>query len=342
MYQNMPYFCRMKKELLFDIKAWVVVAILLPLGINAPDWHDKIYLCGITVVILIAVFYPHKWLIDNFLKKKKYVQYAFGLLLLISLSTAIFTALLKPIEVYKGGFWGASINLLLFIFFSTAISYGYKGIWLQIQVEKAKRNQVEAELKLLQSQVNPHFLFNTLNNIYAQNLINHEEANEMILQLSDLMRYQTQSASKNEVSLDEEIEFLENYIAVEKKRLTDKTSVSFVVDIPENITLMLPPMLFIPFVENAFKHGIGTVTQSVMAQDALKGVNVIDIHLHVADNHLVFDIKNTIPTRKQAIKSTKTGLENIKKRLDLLYPDRHNLDVIMENQMYHVLLKISL
>jgi two-component system, LytTR family, sensor kinase len=321
----------MKKEVLFDIKAWIVVAILLPLGINAPDWNDKIYFCGITLVILIAVFYPHKWLIDNFLKKNKPVQYAFGLFLLVSLSTAIFTILLKPIEVYKGGFLGASINLLLFIFFSTAISYGYKGIWLQIQIEKAKRKQVEAELKLLQSQVNPHFLFNTLNNIYAQNLINHEEANEMILQLSDLMRYQTQSASKNEVSLDEEIEFLENYIALEKKRLTDKTNVSFVVDMLQNTTVMLPPMLFVPFVENAFKHGIGT-----------EGVNTIDIHLQITDNNLIFNIKNTIPTRKQAIKSTKTGLDNIKKRLDIIYPDKHNLDIVMENRMYIVQLKISL
>ncbi len=322
----------MKKEIVFDIKAWVLVAIVLPVFSTASSWQQNAILSLATCILLICLFYPHQWLLKTFLNKGKKKEYIAGLLMFVVLSAIILSSVLKQVSGNETlNFLKAIALALLFIFLTTAISYAYKGILLQFQVEKVKRQQVEAELKLLQSQVNPHFLFNTLNNIYAQNLINQEEANDMILQLSDLMRYQTQSSSKNEVPLEEEIEFLENYIALEKKRLTDKTTVSFVVDIPQNTTVMLPPMLFIPFVENAFKHGIGT-----------EGVNNIDIHLQIVDNHVVFDIKNAIPTRKQAVKSTKTGLENIKKRLALLFPDTHNLDVIMENQAYRVQLKIEL
>jgi two-component system, LytTR family, sensor kinase len=223
-------------------------------------------------------------------------------------------------------------NVITFLFVSTAISYAYKGILLQMQYEKTKRRQVEAELKLLQSQVNPHFLFNTLNNIYAQNLIHQEEANEMILQLADLMRYQIESAKKNEVNIHDEVEFLENYIALEKKRLTDKTQVHFSFEkLDDTPSLSIPPMLFIPFVENAFKYGIGS-----------DGVNFIKIHLAVKANQILFDIENGIPNRKQSVKSTKMGLDNIKKRLDLLFPNKYKLDIKTENQVYSVQLNIQI
>jgi two-component system, LytTR family, sensor kinase len=322
----------MKKEIIFDIKAWLAVLILLPLGVSAKNLNDKLILVAAIWLILLLLFYPHKWLLKNYLSHKKWVKYTLGVLLLLGGVTLPFIFLLTFIE---GGeqinFINAFLGNLLLLFFLTAFNYAYKGILLQIQYEKTKRRQVEAELKLLQSQVNPHFLFNTLNNIYSQNLNNHEEANEMILQMADLMRYQIESSKKNEVNIHDEIEFLENYIALEKHRLTDRIKVGFVVDNAENVDLTIPPMLFIPFIENAYKHGISA-----------EGECFINIFLGIKSNSISFKTENTIPLRKQKVKSTNTGLENIKKRLDLLFPEKHRLDITMDNQTYKVQLDIKI
>jgi two-component system, LytTR family, sensor kinase len=321
----------MKKETIFDIKAWALVALLMPLLVSANNVRDKIILCFVIFFMLIALFYPHKWLINRYLNQGKIRQYVVGLGVLIGVATASFVLVLSQLEPTKNNIITAIVTIVMMLFFSTAISYAYKGILLQIQYEKTKRRQVEAELKLLQSQVNPHFLFNTLNNIYAQNLSNHEEANEMILQLADLMRYQIESSKKNMVSIDDEIEFLENYIALEKKRSTDRIKVSFAVDKTDNLTMQIPPMLFIPFIENAYKHGISA-----------EGESVINIVLGVKEHGISFKIDNQIPVRKQLVKSTQTGLENIKKRLDLLFPNKHQLAITTDNQLYHVQLTINI
>ena len=325
----------MKKEIVFDIKVWLLVLILLPLGVTARNLKDKALLVVAIWIILILLYYPHKWLLKTYLSNKQWLKYTLGVLLLVGSVTIPFMFLLGFVDGGgEIGFITALIGNLVLLFFLTAINYAYKGILLQIQYEKTKRRQVEAELKLLQSQVNPHFLFNTLNNIYAQNLVHHEEANDMILQLADLMRYQIESAKKNEVNIEDEVEFLENYIALEKKRLTDKTQVHFSFEKQDDTPLSIPPMLFIPFVENAFKYGIGA--------DRGEGANFIKIHLAVKAREILFDIENGIPTRKQSVKSTKMGLDNIKKRLDLLFPDKYKLEIKTENQVYRVRLNIQI
>lgn len=316
----------MKKETVFDIKAWIVTLLLLFFVVSARNLQDKLLI----TVLPLCLFYPHKWLINKYFSKSNILPYAFRLIALIGIGAALLYLVLTK----EGGLKNvlvAVIVVTLTLFISTAISYAYKGILLQIQYEKTKRRQVEAELKLLQSQVNPHFLFNTLNNIYAQNLVNQEEANEMILQLADLMRYQIESSKKNVVSIDDEIEFLENYIALEKKRSTDRIKVSFAVDKADNLTMNIPPMLFIPFVENAYKHGIST-----------EGGCSINIILSVKEKGISFSIDNPIPARKQIVKSTKTGLDNIKKRLDLLFPNKHQLSIKTGNNIYYVQLDIQI
>lgn len=322
----------MKKEIIFDIKVWLVVAVVMPFGISARNLPDKILLTISIWVLLIILFYPHKWLLKNYLGEKKWLLYGLGLTVLIGSTGFLFSLVLNHIEGGDGiNYLASVIAITLLLFLSTAISYAYKGILLQIQYEKTKRKQVEAELKLLQSQVNPHFLFNTLNNIYAQNLSDQEEANEMILQLADLMRYQIESSKKNEVNIEDEIEFLENYIALEKKRSTDRIKINFEVEKAANLKMQIPPMLFIPFIENAYKHGVSA-----------EGESFIHIFLSIKEQSISFKTENLIPLRKQNVKSTKTGLENIKKRLDLLFPEKHQLVIKTDNQMYNVQLDIQI
>lgn len=321
----------MKKQLIFDIKAWLVVLLLLPFGVQTTDPSERLLISTGFWVILIIGFYPHQWLIRRYAKNKKWAIYGVGVLLLLLLLAKMTQYLLHWMpEIPEPGYLSILQSMAIFLFFSTAISYAYKGIWLQVQYEKARRQQVEAELKLLQSQVNPHFLFNTLNNIYAQNLSNQDDANDMILQLADLMRYQTESSRKDRVLLSEEINFLHNYISLEKKRLTANTEVIFKVEVPQDTEFMIPPMLFVPFVENAFKHGIG-----------IEPGNFIHICLSVQGKKLTFELKNSLPQRKRIVQSTQTGLDNVKKRLELLFPGQYQLDINTDDHVYSTRLALS-
>jgi two-component system, LytTR family, sensor kinase len=324
----------MKKEIWFDIKVWLVVGLLLPITVRGAQSPMQLVILSLTLwASLILLFYPHKWLINNYLKKKRWPLYVLGLLGLLGLSASMLTVIIVAVtgaEDVQTAFLGTLMSVFILLLVATSISYAYRGVVLDAQFQKTKRQQIEAELKLLQSQVNPHFLFNTLNNIYAQNLVHQEEANDMILQLADLMRYQIESAKKNEVAIKDEIEFIENYLALEKKRLTERIQTSFTVDISPQLSLQIPPMLFIPFIENAYKHGISA-----------EGACFIHIFLSIKPEAIVFKIENSVSTKKQIVKSTKMGLENIKKRLDLLFPDKHTLNVNTDNNVYSVQLRIN-
>lgn len=320
----------MKKELLFDLKAWLLVLLLLPIGVQVESNSERFFISLGFWLLLIVGFYPHQWLIKRFAQQKKWVIYGLGVSLLLCALAFLSRYLLHFADNGpEMTFLGLIRNMAIFLLFSTAISFAYKGIWLQIQYEKTRRQQVEAELKLLQSQVNPHFLFNTLNNIYAQNLSDQDAANDMILQLADLMRYQTESSRKNTVLLSEEVRFLNNYISLEKKRLTANTEVVFQAETPQEPPYWIPPMLFVPFVENAFKHGIGNEPK-----------NFIHINLAVHGEQLIFDLKNSVPQRKHIVQSTQTGLSNVKKRLELLFPNRYQLSANNDGQTYHARLEI--
>jgi two-component system, LytTR family, sensor kinase len=326
----------MKKETQVTIIAWLGALLMISIGVMASTWTEKIVMTIVAWLEFVIVFYVHQWLINHFFKKRKWLFYVSGLLALIAFLSPFKTFAERLFKESKGDveYLYQAFTTVLTIIFVTAVHYGYKGIMLQIQLEKTKNQQAQAELKLLQSQVNPHFLFNTLNNIYAQSLVHPPKAGDMLVQLGDLMRYQVESAKKNEVSIEAEIGFIENYLALERKRLIDTIKTNFSLKIAEEVDikmLKIPPMLFIPFIENAYKHGIS-------ADDD----NFIFIDLNISSRTISFKIENKIPLKKRDIISTKTGLENIKKRLNLLYLDKHHLTMTTNNHIYNVQLEIKL
>jgi LytS/YehU family sensor histidine kinase len=203
-------------------------------------------------------------------------------------------------------------NLLLMLVFN-AIAFSarfmHQGILHTFKVQQLRAEQMEGELKHLRSQVNPHFLFNTLNNLYATNLEDPEKANEIILQLADLMRYQLHSAQQQRVSLAEEVQMLENYISLEKIRIHNViVTVEKEGDFRE---VTLAPLLLLPLVENAFKHGTGLEASRIHFQFVLK------------DGTFEFNCVNTLPATRRKVHSGWVGLANVRKRLGLLYPDNH-------------------
>ncbi len=202
-----------------------------------------------------------------------------------------------------------------------------------IQRENAEKEKLQKEMELnyLKEQVNPHFLFNSLNSIYSLSRQKSPETPEVVMQLSELMRYQLESSKKDSVLLKEELEFLENYLLLEEKRLSKRCKVEFLIE-GELMGLRISPMLLIPFVENALKHGAQSTNEE----------STIDISASIKHNTLHFSVVNSKPSTVAASERKGLGLENVRRRLNLLYPNAHELEIEDKEKEYRVNLTIDL
>ena len=223
-----------------------------------------------------------------------------------------------------------------FLIISLLLSLMAIGIALSIRYmirrSERKQKEVEAELAWLKNQINPHFLFNTLNNISCLAQIDGEETQEAIMQLSDLLRYAMYETNKPKVPIGGEMEFMQNYINLMKLRCNEMTTVNAQF-IMHNAQLEVAPLLFISLIENAFKHGMNSNAPAT-----------IDIRLEQFDDTLVFNCDNTNnPKPNQDRSGSGIGLDNTRRRLDLLYSGRYTWEQeITPENIYHVKISIHL
>ena len=196
-----------------------------------------------------------------------------------------------------------------------------------------EQEKINSELSFLKAQINPHFFFNTLNNIYALTIIDVEAAQQALHKLSRLMRYVLYDTQNQTVMLSQEISFAQDYIQLMQLRLTDKVKVTLEPPVPFH-DVPIAPMLFLPFIENAFKHGVSSIEPSQ-----------IEIRISQIENKIMVDIKNTLfNERRTALdESNGIGLANTQRRLDLLYPGKYQLDVNenREDKEYEVRLELE-
>ena len=228
-------------------------------------------------------------------------------------------------EIFYYGGSGVVIYLLSFVY---RIALAYFG--LKRQAEQMLEQKSLAELNLLKSQVQPHFLFNTLNNIYYEAFREAPHTALLIGRLSDIMRYFVDESPKEYVSLQTEVKFLENYIALEEIRIRHGVKVSFYQQFEGSPSI--PPMLLITFVENIFKHGI----------DRSAAGNAFGLSLVQQDGFLLFSTENPLPADGPKTSSQGFGLKNLEKRLILLYGDRFELRTTRTASVYQASLKIPL
>ena len=228
-------------------------------------------------------------------------------------------------------------SVVSFFILLVALSYSLVKYW--IQNEKLKRilleEKLSTEMAFLKAQINPHFLFNVLNSFYAKALKNNvPELGDGIAKLAELMRYMVYETNEDKVALEKEIHHLKNFIQVYQLRIAedDDVTINFVVKGTVN-TVKISPMLLIPFVENAVKHGIDPKTKSI-----------INISIKVEQKKLYFEVTNTIHQGVYGLGdgSSGFGLANLKKRLSILYPNRYTLDTKEENGYYISLLILQL
>lgn len=208
------------------------------------------------------------------------------------------------------------------------------GLSLLLEYAKSQKVLVGYQLQTLQHQITPHFMFNVLNHIHVLMQTNVELASDLLVKYSEILRYQLYNGDKKQISIEQEVQFLKDFITVEELRWGDKLTVQCRWDV-EDKHLEIPALLFITFVENAFKY----VAKSIYEK------GTIEINFYQRKNKLEFEIKNTksvVQSAKNEDKELKLGLKNVKERLDILYPCKHDLQIKEANEVFHVRLLIQI
>ena len=325
-------------KLLLHLIGWGVLLLLVLLQNDLSDWNDKDYfLFTIVLVSMGIVVYINLYLlIPCYLFAKKYANYTGFLFVLVFLTASLITWVMNDLNLDSIDWSSRFVVTLIALAALALLTSGGKLLaeYLRkmMKFKEIENKQLKDELALLKEQVHPHFLFNTLNNLYG--LITQDQnqkAAEITLKLSDLMRYLLESSKTDKVSLKKEIKFLKDYLSLEKIRLTNNTDIRFEVSgIVSDV--FVAPLLFIPLVENAFKHGLNT----------LKADGFAHFSLSVQGKDLFFEAKNSLGKSLENSPESGTGIANLRKRLQLIYPNNHLLDIQKSNDEYKVVLHIQL
>ena len=326
---------------------WTVILFALPLAtfLSTRDWestHTSLVLVWQLLrgplVLYFANFYifgPHL-----FFRRRYGLFLLCNLLLVLAVNYGFFFSYFLIKEHVPAmnsaawiGFFSGAFMFLLLNLVMAAIAIGIlhfiriRQIKQQLKDEKAK--STEAELAWLKSQINPHFLFNTLNNISSLTQIDPDAAQDAIAQLSDLLRYAMYETNKKLVPIKGEVEFMRNYVSLMKLRCNEKAKVNCQFSIV-NDQLVIAPLLFISLIDNAFKHGLSSSRPSK-----------IDILLEQKADTLVFTCDNTNYPKDDGDRSgSGIGLENTRRRLELMYANRYTWEQKIENDIYHVRIEL--
>ncbi len=251
-------------------------------------------------------------------------------LLIIGLYTLLFTFFFLFIAFFRYRTHEENMDIFLLFLFPLPL---FVLLWIYDQwkwFQNLKADKAKAELALLKQQVNPHFFFNTLNNLYGLAKRKSDLAPELILKLSDIMRYVIYKGKETEVHLEEEIEYLENYIELQQIRHHQEVDIQFVKQVQQK-DIMIPPLLFIILLENAFKHGV----------DSLMHNAFVHINLEVKDGKIIFEVINNYDV--SSVNELKgIGLENLRKRLEIIYDTSYSLNFITEGDVYKAQLTITI
>jgi two-component system LytT family sensor kinase len=331
-----------KRSTIIHIIVWMII-FSLPYIFGAPDAKKDPEHNGFrafitcTTIVWMGLFYLNALvLIPRVLFRKKYIIYLLLLIVCYCTAVIIFSFLFNifvpknPYHLLSQAAW----NVPSFLF-TMLVSTTYKTIYDRFRAdaiadEKQKEN-LKTELSFLRSQISPHFLFNVLNNIVSLVRLKSEELEPTVLKLSSLMQYMLYDTDEEKVLLIDEAQYLQSYIDLQQQRFGSKVKITASLDVNDS-THAIEPMLLIPFVENAFKHGVGLIDKPE-----------INIKLYTEEDVLYFLARNkyTDATATKD-KTSGIGLANVQRRLELLYGKDYNLAIKKDNSLYTVSLQIKL
>ncbi len=317
---------------------WMLSAIIL-YRLFTIDYSN-----GLTDIIFTALFHIPLFIvvmgniiaIDALFLKKKYIFYILVAILLIPLGVGLFhvvfgtlAKLLAPhyyLSLYYSSFELIQyIAVYLIVSFLTVIALNWYHLKNR-QISLEKENNI-ANIRLLKAQLNPHFLFNSLNNIYSLSGRN-SQAGEYILKLSDSMRYMTYETDEKYVPLENELNYIRNYVDLEKLRISPNENIRLQIS-GDASPHLIAPLIFLPFVENCFKH-------------CNRSAPIIDVQITINENHVHLKTKNNLDIEPVEEKIGGVGINNIQKRLELIYSDQYQLNKSMTKGFYTVDLQLNL
>ena len=341
-----------KKDLwLFASQAavWILMLLLLPLAtfLSTRNWESTSTSLSLVWQLLrapLVVYFANFYLFGPYLffRRRYWLFVLCNLLLILGANYGFVYGYFAikhnvpsmPAKAWMGFFSGAFMFFLLNVV-TVAVAIGIRHFirvrQLKQQLKDEKAKNTEAELAWLKNQINPHFLFNTLNNISSLTQIDADAAQDAIAQLSDLLRYAMYETNKNTVPLGGEVEFMRNYIELMKLRCNEQTSVNYQLSIDSEL-VEVAPLLFVSLIENAFKHGVSSGRPSA-----------ISIKLEQHQGQLTFICDNTnYPKNDKDRSGSGIGIENTRRRLELMYADRYEWEQTLEDNIYHVMIKLKL
>ncbi|NRA52066.1 MAG: histidine kinase [Phaeodactylibacter sp.] len=311
------------------ISGFVFVESISWMVVSEGDFNQRVGESLAYTLPFIPIVYLNFYLKEKYYDKRKYGQYFLSIPIQVALGVAIYQLdYLVFSEAGQSALQDAS-NVFFLIAFTTGLQYFKRGVVNQYQLQELRAKNAEMELNSLKAQINPHFLFNNLNNIYSINEMDSSKGSEMLLELAEVMRYHLQFSKQDKISLSDEVQLIKSYIELEKLRLNENCELTIDIKDVDN-RMLIAPLLFLPFIENAFKHGTHPTKPSF-----------VTIRLKEAENKVVFEVLNSVINHKKVVK-TNIGLQNTRKRLSLLYPEKHQLDIAQKEHSYHVNLQIEL
>lgn len=325
------------KEVIFQILLHIVLFLFFSFDRNQPQIQEfKVvaflnYALGALVINYV--------LLPNFFYRKKYLLFSLYVAIMVAVIIAVEELVLEQIYFpdTRGKRFPGVIYSLLDVMPVITILAGFKFAWdaskKQLEVEELRTSVKESELQFLKSQINPHFLFNNLNNLYSYAIEQSPKTPSIILELSSVLRYMLYDCKENLVALTKEIEHLKNFTLLNELQIEERGKVTFNT---ENIKsdYRIAPLILTVFIENAFKYSTASQSKDIS----------IDIEINVSEQGMLeFKCKNSFkPMGNTDNLSRGIGLQNVKKRLQLLYPDAHELSICNEDGLYSVLLKMQL
>lgn len=327
----------------FQLTVWLFVFLLSFFSnLQMYNVYEASQISVLSTAFYSSVIYGNAcWLMPKFYSKRKYILYAILLILFFSFEVTARFFLWRFIYNQAGWHDKAAANLQTFIFISFtavftflfSILYRIALDYFQLFTKQAelKADKIQTELNLLKQQVQPHFLFNTLNNIYYVAQQGSPEAADLIARLSEIIRYFMEESKKEKVWLKDEIALLKNYIELEGIRMRYDMPVNFSIqgDIEK---IKIPPLLLLPMTENIYKHGVNKRSQQ----------NFADLKVVVTADRIQFTTLNKLSKEYLDRKTTKTGLDNLGKRLGIIYGNNFTLKTFTKGEIFTAFMELPL
>lgn len=306
------------------------------------DWDKILSIVSIQVIFAALLSYiNYFFFLPGFLAKAEKLKYVIQFIVVFIVIISIRIYLERDVlnvstnregYLYSTRFIVQVVTSTLFIvIFVGMLRFAEDWFELEARRKEIEHEKLAAELNFLKAQINPHFLFNTLNNLYYLAYTKSENTTEVVAKLSQMMRYMIYDSNHPEVLLNKEIEYMQNYISLERLRLNNQIPIKFDVQgNPDNLRIV--PLIFITFLENAFKHGVNNNNPNAW----------VNVTIQLQDRQCIYTVENSLVEKPDSTEKSGIGLRNVKRRLELSYPNQYKLITEEKKDVYLVQLTLSL